>query len=142
MSDEDFKAMVDKYYDKEIDNLRLKGHSRCKRPFVSEKCGFPPDVANSSHRATLQRCKGQWPAPHMLDSMGNACLMDGKYTMQGSFDKPPGYVHARESPAATFVFHTSTIYTNVQVPLVFAPKVCQLMTTAELQDLPAMHVCM
>lgn len=115
MSEQDFKGMVDKYYDKDVDNLRLKGHSRHKRPFISEKCGFHPDVACSSHKATLQRCRGQWPAPHMLDSKGTTCLMDGKYNMQGPFDKPPGYVNAKESPSATFVFHTSTIFTNVQV---------------------------
>lgn len=124
MSEETFKSMVDKYYDRSIDNLRLKGHSRQKRPFISEKCGFLPDASSKAHKATLQRSRGQWPAPHMLDSSGATCLMDGKYGVQGTFQPPPGYVRAKESTSATFILHTSNIYTNVQVLQAYALNCC------------------
>jgi hypothetical protein len=115
MSEEDFKAMLDKYYDGSIDNLRLRGLSRKKRPFISEGCGKPPDPAHPASKATLQRCRGQWPSPRMLDQNGTLCLVDGEYMALPSFEPSPHHVPSPTPPSQTFIMHTSTVYTNVQV---------------------------
>ena len=115
MSDEDFEAMLNKYYDRSTDSLRMKGHSHRKRPFISEGCGYPPDVSRPSYKATLQRCRGQWPPPNMRDADNTIHLLDGEYQTGPVFKLPAGYEATKEAPSDTFILHTSNVFTNVQV---------------------------
>lgn len=115
MKEDDFEAMFNKYYDKNTDSLRLRGLSQRKRPFMSAASGHLPKPTDPASKAVLQRCRGQWPLPYMRDKNNNICLMDGCYEPGACFNLPPEYEPAKELPQSTFLMHTGTVYTNVQV---------------------------
>ena len=115
MSFEDFEKMFDRYYERSTDRLRLRGDSHEKRQFVSKECGHPATASDPAAAAVARRTQGLWPLPNMLDDSRTLFLMDGEYAPGNTFQACEGYFPAAETPSKTFLFHTGTIYTNVQV---------------------------
>jgi hypothetical protein len=139
MSVEQFEKMFDKYYERGTDRLRLRGDSHQPRQFISQELGYAAQKSDPAAMATAHRCKGSWPYPNMLDEKQTMFLMDGEYAPGNTFQGCQGYFTAAESSTKTFVFHTSTIYTNVQV---YMYTHCACSSHVHSARCMYMHVCM
>ena len=123
MTVEEFAKSFNQQYDVLTDSLRIRGDSHAKRQLISKECGYPALPTDPAAQAIALRVKGAWPQSSMLDHNQTTFLMDGEYASDDGFHAPEGYFSAPESPSKTFVFHTSTIYTNVQVSISTCPRV-------------------
>lgn len=130
MTVEQFEKMVDKYYERGTDRLRLRGDSHKPRQFIFAEAGYSAKASDPAAMACAQRCQGMWPRPNMFDQSKTMILMDGNYVPGDTYEgAPAGYFLAPESPDRTFVFHTGTIYTNVQVRIVACTPACLVLVS-------------